>query len=48
MIVCNTDCFQELTKGGEYEILDVDASMDCVVVQNNAGQRRAYHSSWFY
>lgn len=46
MIICNTDCFSELTKGGEYEILDV--AEDCVVVQNNAGQRRAYHSSWFF
>lgn len=47
MIVCNTDYFEHLTKGGEYEILDIYED-DCVVIENNEGQRRAYHSSWFY
>lgn len=46
MIICNTDIFESLTKGGEYEIIDTDA--DLVIVKNNAGQQRAYHASWFY
>ena len=46
MIICNTDIFESLTKGGEYEIIDTDA--DLVIVRNNAGQQRAYHASWFY
>ena len=52
MIICNTDYFEFLTKGNEYEIKDTvndqNGLGDLVVIENNAGQKRAYHSSWFY
>lgn len=50
--ICRTDIFDHLTKEGEYLLLDGYKDSltddDLLVIENNAQERRAYHSSWFY
>lgn len=50
--ICRTAIFDHLTEGGEYLLLDGYKDSltdeDLYIIENNAKEQRAYHSSWFY